>query len=124
VRTFWSLALIGSLTLCPVLCSTAAVGGCGGCHHVQHGAAPGDHSAPADEPGAGDDCICDGAIALPEVRAEGGGTLILPLDLMAWVPIAPEPCRLGFAPLDRGVGLPLPPDDALTLRAWLQNFRC
>lgn len=122
VRTLAVYSLVVLVMLCPVLCGAAEVAY--GLH--QHGAADvsPDHATPPTHcPEEGDNCICQGAIQSSDVRVPGSfdafGLLVpsLPLDRTPLHPIA-HLTREGLPTGLAGWG------SSLTVRAFLQNFRC
>lgn len=120
MRSFLVTLLAGLLLACPFLCGADEIG-----HGAQHEAATGDagqgHS-PDQCPEGSDSCVCRGAVQANDVR------LVSP-DSMASGPLfvfVPQACVLppahhlalgGSATGLAGWG------NALTVRAYLQNFR-
>lgn len=120
MRRLVSVLLTGLLLACPFLCGADEIG-----HSTRHEAASDDTQkshAPDQCPEGGDNCVCKGAVQTSDVRADAP-------DTIAWGPL--------FVLLEQPLLLP-PADhltqdgsptglagwgDALTVRAYLQNFR-
>ena len=115
--------LAGLLMLCPILCGAKEFGH--GAH--RHGASDGatnDPSAPDHCPEDGDNCICQGAVQLDEVRTpdQNFDALGVPTLLDLSFPTPQHPIAhltWGGSPTGlAGWG------DATAVRSFLQNFRC
>lgn len=121
VRTVAALLLIGLVMFCPVLCGAVEVAH--GPHRHADGA-PGDSRAPEPCPEQGDNCICQGAVPSVDARLPGlldvlgsphfllGGPTTLPQHLAC--PVDTSGALHGLASWG----------DSVTVRAYLQNFRC
>lgn len=122
VRTFMIPYLMAVLTLCPVFCGTESDD-----HRACFPDAVGTGSdeapsTPAHCPEEGDDCICQGAILPVAVKVAGCSAFALNLPSLLFVDTSPhttahspwEVAPTGFAGKS----------DSLTVRAFLQNFRC
>jgi len=109
--------LIGLLVLCPQLC-----GGGVSDHSARHHDAGHTQDAPAHCPGDADDCICQGAVQVDQIR-------VLDADLLGTAGLFDSLVPPSRNPVDpqRAAG---PPTglahwgSPLAIRAFLQNFRC
>ena len=124
VRTFVTMLLIGLILACPVLCGAAETGHA---THRQHAAAgPPNSPAPAHCPENSDDCICRGAVQSSDVRVPATDPISSPLPLHGLVGILDHAPAHSLAHLTSD-GTPTGLagwGDAVTIRAFLQNFRC
>lgn len=82
--------------------------------------------APAHCPDAGDDCVCGGVVKSSDARVPHGDPIGLPLSLFGlhgFLPHAPAHplAHLTFDGTPTGLASW---GDSLTVRAFLQNFRC
>lgn len=120
MRSLVSTLLAGLLLACPFLCGADEVG-----HSAQHEAIPGDagrgHS-PDQCPEGGDNCVCRGAVQTNDARATSpdmvaSGSLYIPVAQPCLLPPAYHLTLDGSPTGLAGWG------DALTVRAYLQNFR-
>lgn len=120
VRRLLVLILTGLLLACPLLCGADEIG-----HSTQHEVSSDDAGKghPSDQcPEGSDNCVCRGAVQADDVRAElpdviAIGLLFLPIE---------RPCLSLPAHHLTSDGSPTGLaawGDALTVRAYLQNFR-
>jgi hypothetical protein len=121
VRTLAAFSLIGLLTLCPLICGAEEIAG--GAHRHRPAGGPAGN-APSHCPEEGDNCICQGAIPLDEVRtpAQDSGAIGLRplLGPCAQIPRHPI-AHLTWSGSPTGLA---GWGDAVAVRSFLQNFRC
>lgn len=118
MRSFLVTLLTGLLLACPFLCGADEIG-----HGAQHEAGDAGQSHSPDRcPEGGDSCVCRGALQSNDVRAASPDSIAVgPLYVFLPQSCAPPPAHhltLDGSPTGlAGWG------DALTVRAYLQNFR-
>ena len=123
MRSYLTAILAAFLLACPFLCGT--VGACPLAHLAAYEDGPCDDPSPGGHcPDDEDDCICRGAVRTGDVRVahflDGVATLRGPADFVWPAPIHPfvrmacDGSPSGLAALG----------GAITVRAFLQNFRC
>lgn len=114
------MLLAGLLLACPFLCGADEIG-----HGAQHDASSGDSGkghAPDQCPEGSDNCVCRGAVQANDVRAVSHDTITVGLIYVC----VPQPCLHPTAHHLTSDGSPSGLagwGDALTVRAYLQNFR-
>ncbi len=123
VRNYVSILMTGLLLACPFLCGAAEVG------HVTnrvHAASPFHGAIPTHCPEDADNCICWGAVQSPDVRIPGIDSISAPLPLYGLVGILDHaPARSLTHLTSDGASSGLAGwGDVVTVRAYLQNFRC
>ena len=120
MRRLVSVLLTGLLLACPFLCGADEIG-----HSTRHEAASdaaGKDHAPDQCPEGGDNCVCRGAVQASDVRPDAPdsvaiGPLYVPLPQPRLALPAHHLTQDGSPTGLAGWG------DALTVRAYLQNFR-
>jgi hypothetical protein len=122
--TIWTLIVL--IVSCPLFC---AADECDSrAHHARGASGPGcDPSAPSSCPNDAGNCICDGAVLRAIARPLDLDTAVLPLPCDS-----PSASSFGCGPsihsaLLRHRGWLIHPaawDDAASVCAWLQDFRC
>jgi hypothetical protein len=121
VRVVCAAVLIVLIVACPFLCGSGEVGR--GPHRREAaGGDPAHSGVPIHCPQDGDECICNGAVKatdvrLPDLDASG---VPLPPAVAAPTPVHPIP-HLTWNGSPSGLA---GQGDSLTVRAFLQNFRC
>jgi hypothetical protein len=117
VRACITTWLIGLLILCPQLC-----GGDGSDQAARHHDAGHSRNTPAHCPGDAENCICQGAVQVDQVRVPDSGILAT-AELFA--DLAPPAGNLADPGLEDGAWTGLARwGSPLEVRAFLQNFRC
>ena len=124
VRTFVTILLIGLILACPFICGAAEA-----CHitHREHAAgSPSNSPAPAHCPEDNDDCVCRGAVQSSDVRVPNSDAIGLPLPLLGLVgDLAHSPAHsLAHLTTDGNPTGLASLGNSVTVRAFLQNFRC
>ena len=123
MRVFLSALLAVLILTCPLLCGAVEAG------HVAHREHP--VSGPADSPAPGhcpedaDNCICRGAVQSADVRVPGVDAISSPLPSHGLVGVLDHAPAHSLAHLTSD-GTPTGlagRGDAVTVRAYLQNFR-
>jgi hypothetical protein len=120
VRPILTFILATLLTLCPVLCGGEEFG----LGAYLHGTSDAPSHAPGNCPEQGDDCICRGAVQasnvrVPDADADAVGLPML-LDILPHTPLHPL-SRLTWGGSPTGLA---GWGDTLSVRSFLQNFRC
>jgi hypothetical protein len=110
--------LAGLIALCPVLCGVVDVAIESHSHAMAHGP-----TVPDECPEPSDNCICHGAVVQPsdgKVLSCDGGVLGTSLDLFRHSPSS----HISHLTWDGSPGGLAALGDSLTVRSFLQNFRC
>ncbi len=121
MRVVCAAVLIVLIIACPFLCGAGEVGR-GPHRHEAAGGEPAHSGAPVHCPQDGDDCICNGAVKEADVRLPDLDPSVVPLPLAApaHTPVHPN-AHLTWNGSSSGLA---GQGDSLTVRAFLQNFRC
>lgn len=122
VRIFAAHALIGLLISCPFVCGAAEPD-----HGIAHRDRASDSSperphGPAHCAEGGDNCICEGAVQVGDVRVPASHDVGFPLVFAAVLSSSPHPiAHLTWDGSPTGLA---GWGDHLSVRAFLQNYRC
>ena len=120
MRVFLSALLTVLILTCPLLCGAAEAG------HVTHREHPVSSPAPGHCPEDADNCICQGAVQSADVRVPGVDAISSPLPPHGLVGVLDHAPAHSLAHLTSD-GTPTGLagwGDAVTVRAYLQNFGC